>query len=549
MRNARRAAMAAGAAAALALTLAAAQPAATGPRLLVILVIDQMRFDYLDRFAHQWSAGLKRLRDDGAIFEHGYFPYLNTVTCAGHATIATGAFPSTHGVIMNEWWQRSAGRRMTCTDDSGVVSLAYGGGTPDRMGHSGHRLKVPTLADRLRARSPQSRIVTVSMKPRSAVMLAGHGGHAVTWFGDANTWATSTAFASRPVPEVARYVTDHPLERLRGEIWSRVRSDTDYIGADESPFEQPRPAWTSRFPHPLAPPGTPPVEFYNLWERSPYGDDAIGEMATTLIQSLQLGRRDVVDYLGVGFSALDYIGHDFGPDSHEVQDALIRLDRTIGDLFATLDTHVGRDRYVIGVSSDHGVAPIPEAQKAAGIDAGRVVNAAVRKVAEDAMAAAHGPGPHVAHVEYTNVYLTDAARTRAEADPPSLQPLIAAVSAMDGVLRVFPSRGLDTRRDSRDPVERAAAHSYDPGESGEIVVVLKPNWIGTDTSTTTHGSMNAYDQHVPVLFLGTPFKPGRYQSPATPADIAPTLASLIALPMPGIDGRVLKEAMRSAQVR
>jgi predicted AlkP superfamily pyrophosphatase or phosphodiesterase len=521
----------------------AAQPTAEGLRLLVVLVVDQMRFDYLDRYGHQWTGGLKRLRDEGAIFEQGAYPYLNTVTCTGHATIGTGAFPSTHGVILNEWWQRGVGRRMSCTDDPTIASIAYGG-TPDRIGHSAHRLRIPTLADRLRARSPQSRVVSLSMKPRSTVMLAGRGGTAVTWFGDSNAWATSTAFASGPVPEVARYVAAHPLEQLRGEIWTRVRSDADYLGLDESPFERPRPAWSSRFPHPLAPPGAAATEFYNLWERSPYGDVYLGDMAAAMVQAFQLGRRDAVDYLAVSFSGLDYVGHDFGPDSHEVQDALIRLDRTMGTLFAALDTLVGRDRYVVGLSSDHGVAKIPEAQKAAGIDAGRVTNAAVRKVAESAMASAHGPGPHVASVEYTNLYLTDAARARADADPAFLRPLIDALSKMDGVARVFPSRGLEARRQSQDPVERAAALSYYPGENGDVIIVLKPNWIGTDTSTTTHGSMNDYDQRVPVLVMGRPFKGGRYQGPASPADIAPTLASLIALPMPGSEGRVLREAVR-----
>ena len=136
------------------------------------------------------------------------------------------------------------------------------------------------------------------------------------------------------------------------------------------------------------------------------------------------------------------------------------------------------------------------------------VNAEVRKVGEAAMVAAHGPGPYVALVEYTNIYLTDAARARAEADPAFIQPFVDAVSTMPGVLKVFPSRGLETKRSSSDPIERAAALSHFPGESGDIVVVLKPNWIGTDTSTTTHGSMNAYDQHVPVVFWGAPFKAG-----------------------------------------
>jgi hypothetical protein len=145
----------------------------------------------------------------------------------------------------------------------------------------------------------------------------------------------------------------------------------------------------------------------------------------------------------------------------------------------------------------------------------------------------------VAHVEYTNVYLTDVARARAVANPSTLGPLIDAVSKMDGVLRVFPAAGLEQKRDSSDPIVRAAALSYYPSESGDVVVVLKPNWIGTASSRATHGSAHLYDQHVPVVFMGAPFKPGRYSSPASPADVAVTLASLIKLAMPGTDGKVL----------
>ncbi len=229
-----------------------------------------------------------------------------------------------------------------------------------------------------------------------------------------------------------------------------------------------------------------------MWERSPYSDTYLGAMAAAQVKTFQLGQRGVVDFLGVSFSGLDYVGHDFGPDSHEVQDELIRLDRTLGQLFADLDAAVGRNRYVVGLSADHGVARIPEAQKASGVDAGRVVNAQVRKVAEAAMLAAHGQGSYVALAEYTNLYLTDSARQRAEADPAFLKPLIDAVAAVPGVQHVFPARGLETKRASANPVERAAALSYYPGESGDVVIVLKPNWIGTDTSTTTHGSLNPY---------------------------------------------------------
>ena len=533
------------AAASTSLTTASAVRAQTpAPKLLVILVVDQMRFDYLDRFAPSYSGGLKRLATDGAVFERALYPYLNTVTCAGHATIATGSVPATHGIIMNEWYQRSAGRRMACTEDASVKSLPYGA-RPEVIGHSAYRLRVQTLGDRLRAASPSSRVVTLSMKPRSTVMLAGHGGTAVTWFGDSNVWATSTAYARAQLPEVQRFVDANPVEQERAIVWERTRDAATYASRDENPFERPHAGWTSLFPHPLAGAARSGADpFFDLWERSPYSDAYLGRMAAHMVRSFALGQRDVVDYFGVSFSGLDYVGHDFGPDSQEVQDTLMRLDATLGDFFAMLDKEVGRDRYVVGLSADHGVARIPEVMAGEGVDAGRVLNTAVTKVAEGAMTQAHGPGPHVALVEYTNLYLTDAARARADADPAFVRPILEAVAAMPGVLRVFPSKGLEPKRSSADPIERAAALSHYPEESGDIVIVLKPNWIGTGSSAATHGSAQAYDQHVPVVFLGPMFKPGRYATAASPADLAPTLAFTAKVPMPGVDGRVLSDALR-----
>jgi predicted AlkP superfamily pyrophosphatase or phosphodiesterase len=328
------------------------------------------------------------------------------------------------------------------------------------------------------------------------------------------------------VPEVQAFVDANPVERERATVWDRARPIADYVGGDESTHERPRVGWTSTFPHPLAgAPGTAANRFYDLWERSPLSDAYLGRMAAALIRVYRLGQRDVVDHLAISFSAVDYVGHDFGPDSHEVQDTLFRLDQTLGQLLAVLDASVGRDKYVIGLSSDHGVSRIPEAMKQEGGDAGRVLNATVLKAAEAAMTAAHGPGPHVTHVEYT-------------------EPLLAALRRQPGVDRVMTAAGLASRRNSADVLERAAALSYHPDESGDVVVILKPTWIGTNTSAATHGSAQWYDQHVPVIFVGAGVKPGRYTSAASPADLAPTLASTIALPMNDIDGRVLVDALR-----
>jgi predicted AlkP superfamily pyrophosphatase or phosphodiesterase len=519
-------------------------PAATAPRLLVTLVIDQMRFDYIDRYGGRWNAGLKRLVTEGAVFERAMYPYLNTVTCAGHATIGTGAFPYRHGIIMNEWYRRDTGRRRQCTYDETVASVGYAN-PAEAVGHSARRLRVPTLSERLRTRSAQSRVISLSMKPRSAVMLAGRGATAVTWFAESNVWGTSTAYSSAPAPEVQTFLAENPVDRERAVMWDRVRGTDEYEGTDASSFERARAGWTSSFPHALAgAPGAPPGRFYDLWERSPFSDTYLGRLAAALVDAYKLGQRDVVDHLAVSFSAVDYVGHDFGPESHEVQDALFRLDQTLATLFAALDKTVGRDRYVVGVSADHGVSRIPEAMAAEGLDAGRVLNGTVEKVAEAAMREAHGAGSYVALVEYTNVYLTSDARAKAQADPTFVAPLVRAVAKLPGVERVFATSDLVNKRTSADPIERASALSHHPDESGDVVVVLKPNWIGTNTSAATHGSARWYDQHVPVIFMGAGIKPGRYSTGASPADLAPTLAATIGLPMQDIDGKVLTDALR-----
>ena len=520
--------------------VAGAQPGAA-PRLLVIVVVDQMRYDYLERMRPHWTSGMKRLVTDGAVFEQNFYPYLNTVTCSGHATIGTGSFPSTHGIIMNAWWRGT--RNATCTDDRTVGSIAYEP-NGETVGHSAAQLLVPTMGDRLREQSPDSRVVTLSMKPRSAVMLAGHRG-VVSWLDDHDVWATSTAFADSPVPAVQAFITANPREQLRSAVWSRLRGPDAYTGQDDAPGEGPPRGWTPTFPHPLAgTPGTPPSVFLSLWERSPYADSFLTSMASSLITQMKLGQRESVDYLGISYAALDYVGHAFGPDSHETQDTLMRLDQTIGDLLTALDTHVGRGRYVLGLSADHGVAPIPEARQHAGEAGGRVVMQQMMGVANAALVATLGPGQHVVRAEYTQLYLSEAAQQQALENPRLLDSAIAALERMPGVERVLRGAGLERERAATDPIVRAAALSHVPGRSGQIVVVPKPYYvISTATAVgSTHGTPHPYDQQVPLIFFGAGVKPGRYQTPSTPADLAPTIAATVGLQLPGADGIVQSRA-------
>jgi len=524
----------------------ARQPVVTGrPTLLVLVVVDQMRADYLTRYSAPWTGGLRRLVDEGARYEQTFYPYLNTVTCVGHATLGTGAWPKTHGIILNQWYRRDEGRVRSCTFDPSVRAVVYSG-RPDGEGHSATQLRVPTLAERLRTRWPGSRSVSLSLKPRAAIMMAGRGATAITWIG-AGGWQTSTAYTAAPLASVGRRVAAHPIDADRPAVWERLRDAASYLGPDDGPGERPEHGWTRVFPHPLSPPGAPPAAFLEHWQSSPYGDAALGAMAVSAIDDFQLGQRDAVDFLGVGFSSTDLVGHDFGPDSHEVQDTLARLDRTLGALLTALDAKVGRGRYVLALSADHGVATVPEVAAAAGRSAGRVPLGIVRSTVDAALQDV-GPGPHVARVEYTEVYLTEAARARMTAA--RIAPALAALRAMPGVAAAIWTPDLAHLTGLPPAMLAAVRASHVPGRSGDITIVPAPNWIlvpGTDPAGgtgTTHGSLHAYDQHVPLVFLGAPFAPGRYQTAATPADAAPTLAATVGLAITGVEGRPLTASAR-----
>ena len=529
----------------------ARQPATdTAPTLLVLVVVDQMRAEYLTRYSGAWTGGLRRLIDQGAAYEQAAYPYLNTVTCVGHATLGTGAWPKTHGIILNQWYRRDLGAMKSCTADPTVRTIVYGG-TAEREGHSAVQLKVPTLAERLRARWPESRAVSLSLKPRSAIMMAGKGATAVTWIG-AGGWQSSTAYTPEPIRSVARVASAHAPDLDRRAVWQPMREAASYQGQDDGRGERPQFGWTTRFPHPLDASGTA-AGFLENWQSSPYGDAAVGALARAAIDDFQLGQRGVVDFLGVSFSSTDLVGHDFGPDSHEVQDTLARLDLTLGELLTALDERVGRHRYALVLSADHGVATVPEVTAATGRSAGRVALGLVRDTADKVLDGL-GPRPHVARVEYTEIYFTEP--VRATMTSARVAPVLKALRSMPGVQAAFWGPDLAKPQPGVPAAIVAAVRaSHVPERSGDITIVPAPNWILVPGSSpaggtaTTHGSPNPYDQRVPLVFLGPMFTAGRYQDAASPADAAPTLAATIGLVMTGVEGRPLTASIRQARAK
>ena len=527
---------------------AAARPqgstvAAERPRLVVFLSVDQFRRDYIERYGGRWTSGLKRLVNDGAVFDQAAYAYFHTITCAGHATMSTGVYPATHGLPLNAWWDRASGREMACTDDGGAKAIGHRAGPKAPTGgHSAHLLRAPTLADVLRQQlTPTPRVVSMSMKPRAAIMLAGHGGDAVLWYSPEAGPTTSSAYTGSPVPFASKFAQGNPKpSELTGE-WKKLLPDDAYQNEDNGPGEHPPEGWTSTFPHPLTQTRTD-GRVMSYWQMTPAADAFLGRLAMAAVDELKLGREHL-DYLAISFSELDTTGHAFGPDSHEVQDVLLRLDRTIGELLDHLDAKVGKGRYVVALTGDHGVAPLPERRKSRGEDGGRVNLKPLAIELDAALGARWGKGTYVSKILYTDIYFAPGIYARLEKDAAAMAEVVAIVERTPGVAKAFRTDQIEAApAPGDDPALVALRRSRVPDRSGDLFLLPRPYWI-TNLTGTTHGSPQPYDREVPVLLFGAGIKPGHYGDPTSPVDIVPTLAALAGVHMPKTDGRVLREAL------
>ena len=515
-------------------------PAAEKPKLVVVISVDQMRGDYVDKFRHQWTKGLQRLVTEGAWFRDANYPYYTTVTCAGHASIGTGTVPAVHGMVANTWADRNNARTVSCTDDETAKLISYGAPVTS-VAHSARNLMTPTLSDEMRMQLwPAPRVVGISLKARSAINISGHRPDVVVWLDERDGgWVTSTAFAKAPVPYLQDFFAKHPMSAEMGRTWNRSMPLDEYMFAYSRENRRRTPHATTEFPHLTKGRGDEVGgAITDAWEASPFSDAYLAAMAMTSIDALRLGRTASTDFLAISFSALDLTGHSYGPTSHEVQDILFRLDEQLGLLLDKLDRDVGRGQYVVALSADHGVAPIPEVMKAEGFDAGRIDNPGMGRAIDAVLARELGPGAYRTRVLGNDVYLNDGIYLRLTQNAAAMEAVLDTVRKTDGVFRVYRKEQLSMT----DPLTRQLFLSHYEGRSGDIKFLNRAYWI-TSASTSTHGTGHRYDTHVPVILFGFGIKKGEYLEPAAPIDLAPTLAFLSSVTLPDAMGRVLSEAL------
>ena len=533
-------------------TAAKKVPTATRPKLVVVLVVDQMRADYVDKFRGQWNGGLKRLLEEGAWFRAAAYPYAATETCVGHATISTGAFPASHGMVANAWWDRDQQQMVTCTSDPKVTNAAYAGGAT-KGGDSAWRMQLPSFAEELKFQSGgASRVVTFSLKARSAITLAGHKADAVTWFETSSgSWVTSAAYGTMPFVE--EFAKKHPVTDDYGKTWSLSLPESAYQYDENATGAATIEGWSTTFPHPLRGKeqgSSPDAAFFSEWSASPFADSYLTKLAEGAVAALGLGKSGGTDYLGIGYSPVDYVGHAFGPRSWEIQDILVRLDQDLQELFTELDQKVGKRNYLVVLTADHGVAPIPADTQKTGFDAGVLNLAELKDRLEKALEPFHYTKPTIARIAGNELYFSPGVYGQLRQDPAAMKALIDAAETMPGVAAVYRAEELSGGGKTLSETRRAVELNYFAGRSGDLYILQRPYWLtessaeGTKRYTGTgHGTPYYYDQRVPLVFMGFGIAPGEYFAEVTPADIAPTLGALTAVTLATRDGRVLSEAL------
>ena len=526
---------------------AAAEAPPPKPKLVLTVMIDQFRPDYLQRFRPYFSdGGFNLLLRRGANFAGARYEHGVTSTCPGHAVVLTGSYGNVNGIINNEWYDAAAGREVYCAADT----LAKVLGT-QKEGRSPRNLIGLTVGDELKlASAGRSRVITVAGKDRSAIMLGGHLADAAYW--PVDTLMVSSTYYLQDLPEWARrFNVSGAVSAYAGKVWERLLPAAGYnaFGPDDVGGEEDVASRGRVFPHRLDQLTPSLGRFVTSFEYSPFHNEIIAEFAMKALVEESLGRDSVPDLLAISFSAIDRVGHAYGPHSHEVMDIVIRTDRLLERLFAFVDKQVGLANTLIVLTADHGVAPLPEMMEAIKPGAGKghrvnpaTITGAVKARLDRRFGTVAAPG-WISHHEPPWIYLNvSALQSRGISVQAAEREARAAVEMVPGVQQAVTAT--DLRLLNQAP-QSPAAFSFHPARSGNIYYSMRPYWlVEAHESGASHGSPWSYDARVPLLWFGAGISAGMHSATVSVADIAPTLAFLLGISEPGGSmGRVLSEML------
>ena len=548
---------------ALSAPIPAAKAAPPPPRLILQITVDGLRGDmpgrYLDRLGKD---GLRRLMDEGVVYESAHYRHSNTETIVGHTILATGANPAASGMVANAWFDREAGAMAYNIEDASCELLTAGAGVDRKTevdptqkmasvsGRSAANILTTTFGDELAVHTAgRAKVFGVSIKDRGAVPMAGHAGKPFWFSKKTGEFVTTTCYYDAYPPWVAEWNAGRLADRYRGMSWELMGRQSDYIHgeADDRPYEWNFPGFGRVFPHPYS--EADEKYYYTLLTISPAGDELTLDFAKELIEKEELGRDEVPDYLSVSFSSTDYVNHVFGPSSLEAEDNILRLDRTLADLLLFVEEKVGLDRTLIVLSADHGTAEAAEYMAELGLGSKRLSPKKMDTApAIEALKKRFGVGGELIETYFhPYLYLKRDVIEERGLDRREVEEAIAAeLMKLDGVALALSSTALREGAVPNAPVVEQIRRNFHPKRSGDVYLVQEPYWFlyEEDRLATMHGSPWRYDTFVPIIFAGAGVRAQKVVRPVHPADIAPTLSAVTGVKPPsGTAGQPLVEVV------
>lgn len=516
------------------------------PKLVVGIVVDQMRWDFLYRYSNRYTAnGFKRLLGEGFTCENAFIPYTPTVTAAGHTSIYTGSVPAVDGIVGNNWFDQNEQRSVYCSEDKTVKTVGGPDGGNGKM--SPRNMLVTTIGDEIRlATNFRSKVIGVALKDRGSILPAGHSATAAYWY-DVNSgnWITSTYYMNELPKWAADFNANKVVDKYYEKDWNTLYPINTYTQstADEKSYEsKPLGAEQKGFPYNLKQYAT---KNYSYIASTPYGNSMTFDMAKAALDNEQLGKGSETDMLCVSLSSTDYVGHSFGPNSVETEDTYLRLDKDLGEFLSYLDAKVGKGNYTVFLSADHGVAHVPGFMKENKLPGGTFNETDAQKQLNSLLKEKYGLDKLVVGMYNYQVHLNHPAIDSAKLDDEAIsKTVIKYLQKQEAVAQVFEIKELvETPLPAK--MKNMLTNGYFPSRCGDIQIILKSGYIDGGKTGTTHGLWAPYDSHIPMVFFGWGVKHGHTNRETYMTDIAATITALLHVQMPsGCVGTVVEEALK-----
>lgn len=515
------------------------------PKLVVGIVVDQMRYDYISRFWNGYSeGGFKRLVKEGFNFKNNHYNYAPTSTGPGHASVYTGTTPASHGIIGNDWYDKEIGASVYCAADNTYASV----GTASAAGQmSPKQLLTTTISDQLKLHTQsRSKVIAIALKDRGAVLPGGHTADAAYWFHgkDEGSWISSTFYMETLPSWVTQFNSKVPQQYKKP--WDLLKSEKAYIqsGSDKNNYEGAYRGETAAvFPHDLV----------SLWEANgaydilkatAYGNSLTADFALAALKGENLGKGVDTDFLAISFSSTDYVGHQFGVNSREIEDTYYRLDLDLERLLKALDAQVGPGNYSLFLTADHAAVQVPSYLKDLKIPSGYFDSKVFKEKLNAYVADQFGSEDLIENISNYQVFLNRGLAAQLDIDLKGMQEDLAQFILQDSAVeRTYTAHQMWGREYTKG-IPYILQNGYNPKRSGDVLFVLKPAVISYSRTGSTHGSPQIYDTHTPLLFYGKGFKRGASYERSEIPDIAPTLAAMLGIAFPnGTTGKPLTQVL------